>query len=144
VKLATGRIFAIFLIVGTGVTCFMVWMTARLLFLVQDPPAPYEDVLSPGFGALVLALVWALPGQLLAATLAGLCFSFFKRIPLWLVLLVLIPVCGLFATYQNISDSRYSINKSDYRKLLYWLLVTSPGELLGARIVTSKKMVTSE
>jgi hypothetical protein len=59
-------------------------------------------------------------GLLLAATLAALYFSFFKRIPLWLVLLALIPVCGLFATYQNISDSRYSINKSDGWKLMYW------------------------
>ncbi|MGA2994185.1 hypothetical protein [Bradyrhizobium sp.] len=137
-KLATGRVSAIFLVGGTGTTCLVMWMTMRVLFLVQDPPIPYEDVLFPWFGAPVLTLVWAFPGLLLAATLAALYFSFFKRIPLWLVLLALIPVCGLFATYQNISDSRYLINKSDRWKLMYWLLVTSPGQLLCARIVASK------
>jgi hypothetical protein len=138
VKLATWRVFAIFLAGGTGATCLVMWITMRVLFLVQDPPISYEDGLSPWFGAPVMTLIWAFPGLLLAVTLAALYFSFFKRIPLWLVLLALIPVCGLFATYQNISDSRYSINKSDGWKRMYWLLVTSPGQLLCARIVASK------
>jgi hypothetical protein len=117
----------------------MLWMTERLFLLVQNPPLSYDDVMSAGlFGALVLSLVWVLPGQLFAAVLATTFFSFLKRIPLWFVLLVLIPVCGLIAAYRDITDGHDRIQKSDYRDLLYWLLVVTPGELLSAGIVSKK------
>ena len=138
-KLATPRVFANFLIVGTSATCLMLWTTEKLFLLTQNPPLAYDDVMPAGlFGAFVLSLVWVLPGQLSTAVLAAIFFSFFKRVPLWFVLLVLIPVCGLIATYRDITDGHDTIQKSDYRKLLYWLLVVTPGELLSGGIVSRK------
>jgi hypothetical protein len=139
VNLATARVFATFLIVGTIVAWPMLWMTERVLLSIQDPPLSYNEVLSAGLlGAFALSLVWVLPGQLFVAVLASLAYSFFKRVPLWLVLLVLIPACGLIATYRDLSDRGDAIQRSDYRKLLYWLVIVTPGELLCARIVSRK------
>ena len=138
-SLATPRVFAVFLIPGTSIPCLMLWMTWRLFLYVQDPLLSYDDVLtSAPIGALGTSLLWVLPGQLLAAVLAGLSFSLFKRIPLWFVLAVLIPVCGLIATYRDITDRYDTIQGSDYRKLLYWLVIVTPGELLCAGIVAKK------
>ena len=138
-SLATPRVFAVFVVLGTSTACLMLWVTERLLLYVQDPPLSYDDVLSPGlFGAFATSLVWVLPGQLIAAVLAALFFSFSKRIPLWFILSVLIPLCGLIATYRNITDRYDTIQWNDYRMLLYWLLVVTPGELLCARVVSKK------
>ncbi len=138
-NLATARVFAVFLILGTSIAGLMLWMTWRLFLFVQDPLLSYDDVLTSALiGALGTSLLWVLPGQLLAAVLAGLSFSLLRRIPLWFVLVVLIPLCGLIATYRDITDRYDTIQASDYRKLLYWLLVVTPGQLLCARIVTKK------
>jgi hypothetical protein len=137
VSTATPRVFAIFLIGGTSLACLMLWATERLLLLAQNPPLSYDDALPMGlFGALVLSCVWVLPGQAVVAILASFFFSFFKRIPVWFVLSVLVPVCALIVTYRDISDRHDAIQKSDYRKLLYWLLIITPGELLCARVVS--------
>jgi len=139
VRLATPRAFAIFLFGGTIAACLMLWVTGRLFLFVQDPPFSSDSVNPPGlFGAAALTLFWILPGQVFAAVLAGLFFSFFKRIPLWFVLAVLIPVCGLAATYRNVSDRDDPLQRSDYRKLLYWLLVVTPGELLCMRLASNQ------
>jgi hypothetical protein len=140
VNLATPRVFAIFLFLGTSIACLMLWMTWRLFLYVQNPLLSYDEVLTSALvGAVGTSLLWVLPGQLLAAVLAALSFSKFKRVPLWFVLAVLIPVCGLIATSRDIADRYDTIQGNDYRKLLYWLLVVTPGELLSARV--AKKFV---
>jgi hypothetical protein len=139
VNSATPRVFAIFLIGGTSVACVMLWTTERLFLLAQNPPLSYDDTLPMGFfGAFVMSCVWVLPGQAVAAVLAALSFSFLRRVPLWLVVSVLAPLCALIVTYRDIADGHDGIQASDYRKLLYWLLVITPGELLAAKIVSRR------
>jgi len=137
VSAATPRVVAIFVIVGTLVSWLMVWMTERLFLFVHN--GSYEHVLPPGLlGHFVLSLAWILPAQVLVAVLSGVFFSLFKRVPLWFVLSILIPVCGLTVTYRDVSDRPGAIQRSDYQKLLYWIFVITPGELLCARIVATK------
>jgi hypothetical protein len=111
------------------------WATERLYLVVED--ISYEQVLPMGlFGALVLTCVWVLPAQAFVTILATLFFSFFKRVPVWFVVVVIIPICGLIVTYAAISDRYDAMQKSDFRKLLYWTFVVAPGELLSAKLVS--------
>jgi hypothetical protein len=96
-----------------------------------------EKVLPMGlFGALVLTCVSVLPAQAFVTVVATLFFSFFKRVPIWFVVLAVIPMSGLIGTCRDISDRYDTIKTGDFRKLLYWSLVIAPGELLGARLVS--------
>jgi hypothetical protein len=70
--------------------------------------------------------------------LATLFFSFYRRLPLWFVIGVLIPLCALIVTYRHITDSRDWVERHDYRKLPYWTLVVAPAELLCARYVAKR------
>ena len=131
----TPRVFWTFLLVGILASYWVLWATERLYLFVESV-AP-EEVLPMGlFGALVLTCVWVLPAQAFATIVATLFFSFFKRVPLWFVLLVVIPICGLIVTYRDISDRYETIQRGDFWKLLYWTLVIAPGELLSAKFVS--------
>jgi hypothetical protein len=77
-----------------------------------------------------------LPAQAFVTIVATLFFSFFKRVPIWFVVVVVIPICGLIVTYAAISDRYDTIQKGDFRKLLYWTFVVAPGELLSAKLVS--------
>lgn len=133
---ATPRVIGIFLLAGTLVSYLTLWATERWLLLVEN--LRHEDVVPLGlFGALALTLVWILPGQAFVSILAGLFFSFFKKVPLWFVLFVMIPACALMLTYRDISDRGNWVEKGDVGKLLYWSFVVAPGELLRARFIAA-------
>jgi hypothetical protein len=137
VSSATPRVFAIFLVGGTLVSWLVLWLTGRLFFFVHD--TSYDEVIPPAwFAYLALSLVWILPGQIFVAAVAGLFFSFFKRVPFWFVCSVLIPICGLIVTYRDITDRIYTIATSDLCKLLYWMFVVTPGALLCTKFVALK------
>jgi hypothetical protein len=113
----------------------VLWATERLYLFVEG--ISYEQVLPMGlFGALVLTCVWVLPAQAFVTIVATLFFSFFKRVPIWFVVVVVIPICGLIVTYAAISDRYDTIQEGDFRKLLYWTFVVAPGELLSAKLVS--------
>jgi hypothetical protein len=129
------RVFWTFLVCGTTGSLLVLWATERLYASVEG--ISYEQVLPTGlFGALALTCVWVLPAQLFVTIVATLFFSFFRRLPLWFVIVVIIPICGLMVAYWDISDRSDTIQKSDFRKLLYWTLVVAPGEVLGATLVS--------
>gem|GEM_PF-7089755 len=133
----TPRVVVIFLAGGTFVSWLVLWLTGRLFFFVHD--TSYDEVIPPAwFAYLALSIVWIFPGQLFISAIAGLFFSFFKRVPFWFVLSVLVPICGLIVTYRDISDRSYTIVAGDFRKLLYWMLVVAPGALLCAKFVALK------
>jgi hypothetical protein len=135
VRKTTPRVFWTFLFVGILASYCVLWATERLYLFVEGVSP--EEVLPMGlFGALVLTCVWVLPAQAFVAVVATLFFSFFKRVPLWLVLLVVIPICSLVVTYRDISDRYDTIQKGDFWKLLYWTLVIAPGELLSVMLVS--------
>ena len=132
---ATAPVFWIFLIGGTLVSYLVLWSTERWLIVVEN--LSYEEVLPPGLiGLFFLTCVWVFPAQTFVTILASLFFSFFRRIPLWFVLFIMIPVCGLIVTYRDISDRHESIEKSDFRKLLYWTFVITPGQLICAKLIS--------
>jgi hypothetical protein len=129
------RVFWTFLVCGTTGSLLVLWATERLYASVEG--ISYEQVLPIGlFGALALTCVWVLPAQLFVTIVATLFFSCFRRLPLWFVIVVIIPICGLMVAYWDISDRSDTIQKSDFRKLLYWTLVVAPGEVLGATLVS--------
>ena len=131
---AMSRVFWTFLACGTASSLLVLWATERLYLLVEG--SSFEEVSTGLFAALALTCIWVLPAQLFVTIVATLFYSFFKRLPLWFVIVVIIPVCGLIVAYWDISDRSDTIQKSDYRKLLYWTLVVAPGELLGAVFVS--------
>jgi hypothetical protein len=113
--------------------------TERLFLFAQNPPDSLDGYLPMGlFGSFVLSCAYVLPGQAFVSILASLYFSFAKRIPIWFVLLVIIPLCGSIATYRNVSDRYNTMQREDLRTLLYWLLVVTPGQLLCARFVSTR------
>jgi hypothetical protein len=131
----TPRMFWTFLFCGTFSSCLVLWARERLHLLVEAISP--EKVLPRGlFGALVLTCVSVLPAQAFVTVVATLFFSFFGRVPIWFVVLVVIPMCGLIVAYRDISDRYDTIQTGDFRKLLHWSLVIAPGELLGARLVS--------
>jgi hypothetical protein len=131
---AMSRVFWTFLVCGTMSSLLVLWATERLYAFVEG--ISYEWVLPVGlFAALALTCLWVLPAQLFVTIVVTLFYSFFKRVPVWFVLVVVIPVCGLIVAYLDISDRSDTIQKSDFRKLLYWIFVVAPGELLGAMLV---------
>ena len=131
---AMSRVFWTFLVCGTTSSLLVLWATERLYLIAEG--ISYEAVLPVGlFGALALTCIWVLPAQIFVTTLATVFFSFSRRVPLWFVIVVVIPICGLIVAFWDISDRSDTIRKSDYRKLLYWTLVVAPGELLGAMLV---------
>ena len=132
---AMSRIFWILLSCGTLGACLVLWATERLYLVVEG--IAYEEVLSMGlFGALALTCIWVLPAQLFVTIVATLFYSFFRRLPLWFVMAFVIPVCGLILACWDISDKSDTIQKGDVRKLLYWMFVVAPGELIGATLVS--------
>jgi hypothetical protein len=132
---AMSRVFWTFLVCGTTGSLLVLWATERLYASVEG--ISYQQVLPIGlFGALALTCVWVLPAHLFVTIVATLFFSFFRRLPLWFAIVVMIPICGLMVAYWDISDRSDTIQKSDFRKLLYWTLVVAPGEVLGATLVS--------
>jgi hypothetical protein len=132
---AMSRVFWTFLVCGTTGSLLVLWATERLYASVEG--ISYEQVLPIGlFGALALTCVWVLPAQLFVTIVATLFFSFFRRLPLWFAVVVMIPICGLIVAYWDISDRSDIIQKSDFRKLLYWTLVVASGEVIGATLVS--------
>jgi hypothetical protein len=139
VSLRTPYVFASFLIGGTAFSWMIFGATERLFLFAQNPPASLDGYLPMGlFGSFVLSCVYILPGQAFVSVVASLYFSFFKRVPIWFVLLVIVPLCGSIATYRNLSDRNNALQREDIRTLLYWLMVVTPGELLCARFVAMK------
>jgi hypothetical protein len=131
---AMSRVFWTFLVCGTMSSLLVLWATERLYAFVEG--ISYEWVLPVGlFAALALTCLWVLPAQLFVTIVATLFYSFFKRLPLWFVIVVVIPICSLMVAHWDISDRSDTLQKSDLRKLLYWTLVVAPGELLGATLV---------
>jgi hypothetical protein len=59
-------------------------------------------------------------------------------VPIWFVLLMMIPICGSMVTYRSVSDRHGALQREDVRTLLYWLLVVTPSQLLCARIVATR------
>jgi hypothetical protein len=135
---ASLRVFGVFFVGGTLASCLTLWLTDRLLWLVERPGLPYEPLPGAWIGTLVLTLVWVSPAQLFVTTLATLYFSFLKRVSLWFVLFVMIPLCALIVTYRDISDCCDRIERGDIRKLLYWTLVVAPAELACAGYISMK------
>jgi hypothetical protein len=131
---AMSRVFWTFLVCGTMSSLLVLWATERLYLFVEG--SSYEEVSMGLVGALLLTCIWVLPAQVFVTTLATLFFSFFNRLPLWFVIVVVIPICGLIVAFWDISDRSDTIQKSDFRKLQYWTLVVAPGELLGAMLVS--------
>jgi chromate transport protein ChrA len=132
---ALSRVFWILLVCGTLGSCLVLWATERLYLFVEG--ISYEEVLSVGlFGALALTCIWVLPAQLFVTIVAALFYSFFRRLPFWFVIAFVIPICGLIVACWDISDKSDTIQKNDYRKLLYWMFVVAPGELVGATLVS--------
>ena len=136
-RATTSRVFWIFLVGGTLVSYLVLVMTEHWFRIVEN--VSYEEILSPGLAYFFLTCVWILPAQAFVTILASLFFSFFRRIPLWFVLLIMIPVCGLIVTYRDVSDRYDSVQLSDFRKLLYWTLIITPGELLCVRFIAMRK-----
>jgi hypothetical protein len=144
VSTGTPRVFWVFLVGGTITSYLILWLTDRLFLFVESPELSYEDTLHAAwFSALALTGVWIFPAQAFVTILATLFFSFLKRISLWFVFFVMIPLCALIVTYRDISDSRDWIEKGDVRKLLYWTLVVAPAELLCAKYISMKTAQSS-
>lgn len=139
--ITTPRVVLIFLGVGTLASYLVLLATERLLLFVEYPQRSYEEIqqLAAGpLGILVVTCLLVLPAQVVTSAFAGLAFSFTRRVPLWTVLL-LVPLCGLFATYRDVTLDGYpatiSLGLNEVRKLLYWTFVVSPGQLVSAAIV---------
>jgi len=143
VSTSTPRVFWTFLLGGAFVSFVIVWLTDPLLIWISRPDLSYDPLPLSWIGALALTLVWVLPAQAFVGILATLYFSFHRRLPMWFVIGVLIPLGVLIVTYRHITDSRDWVERHDYRKLLYWTLVVAPAELLCARHV-AKKIAASE
>lgn len=140
----TPYVFATFLIGGTFLSWLVFGATERIFLFAQNPPESFDDFLPMGlFGSFVLSCAYILPAQAFVSVLASLYFSFFKRIPIWFVLLVVIPLCGSIVTYRNVSDRDKTLQREDFRTLLYWMLVVTPGELLCAKFVATRFAVAS-
>jgi hypothetical protein len=139
VSMRTPYVFATFLVGGTVFSWLIFLATEQLFLFAQNPPISPDDVIPMGlFGSFVLSCVYILPAQAFVSVLAGIFFSFFKRVPIWFVLLMMIPICGSMVTYRSVSDRHGALQREDVRTLLYWLLVVTPSELLCARIVATR------
>jgi len=139
VSIRTPYVFATFLIGGTLLSWLVFGATERIFLFAQNPPESLDGFLPMGlFGSFVLSCAYILPAQAFVSVLASLYFSFFKRIPIWFVLLVVIPLCGSIVTYRNVSDRDKTLQREDFRTLLYWMVVVTPAELLCAKFVAAK------
>jgi hypothetical protein len=144
VSMRTPYVFASFLIGGTLISWLVFGATERLFLFAQNPPESLDGFLPMGlFGSFVLSCAYILPGQAFVSVLASLYFSFFKRIPIWFVLLIVVPLCGAMVTYRNVSDRDKTLQRGDFRTLLYWMLVVTPGELLSAKFVKTRFALAS-